>query len=105
VHIICQLDCLENGNRTRPEQPGGYLVEAIRHNWELSYPDDEPEALAGLLTLFSVQEREDYHQAALRLCSEEGGLFSSSQDAAAWPVEMRAVARFLVQNAVDPATV
>jgi len=105
LQIVSQLDCLEHGNRARPEQPGGYLVEAIRQGWELSYPDDEPEALAGMLTLFSDAEREAYHQAALRLYDEDGGLFASSHDPAAWPVEMRAAVRYMVQHNVEPAQV
>ena len=105
LHIICQLDCLHFGNRAHPEQPGGFLTEAIRQGWELSYPDDEREAFEGMMSMLDACEREAYQQAALKLCGEQESLFSTSQDPAAWPLEMRAVVRFMIRHSIEPTIV
>lgn len=100
VRILCQLD---NLTYRAAKEPGGYLTQAIRDNYPLSYPADEREAFLGLWDLLMAQERLAYHRAALKLIGP--GLFDSLDDPAEWSCECRAIVRALLTNGLDPALV
>lgn len=104
--IMAQVDCLQHGQRGNPASPGGYLTKAIREGFELRYPDDEPQAFSALWSgLFGAEERRSYHAAALGLCGAADSLFETSEDPTAWPVEFRAVVRFMMTHNLDPELV
>jgi hypothetical protein len=105
TRIMAQADCLRQGGRGRPQSSGGYLTEAIRAAYELRYPDDEAEAFVALWSMLGPTERELHHRAGLQLCRAQGDLFATSHDPTAWPVEFRAVVRFLITWNLDPAEV
>ncbi len=100
VRILCQLD---NLTYRGAKEPGGYLTQAIRNNYPLTYPDDEREAFVALWSLLLSEERTAYHRAALKLVGV--GLFDSLDDPAEWSCECRAVVRALITNNLDPALV
>jgi hypothetical protein len=105
VAVMCQADCLQHGARPKPSAPGGYLVEAIRNGYELRYAEDEPEAFSALLGMLGDEERQLYHRAGLWLCGVVEDLFATRPDPTAWPVELRAVVRFLICHGFDPEEV
>ena len=106
VLIMAQCDCLQHGRRGSPASKGGYLTEAIRKGFELRYPDDEPAAFAVLWRdLLSAPERSAYHYAGLALCGAGDSLFETSPDPTAWPIEFRAVVRFMICHNLDPEQV
>ncbi|MBZ0171639.1 MAG: hypothetical protein K8E66_04600 [Phycisphaerales bacterium] len=103
--IMAQVDCLQHGTRPRPKEAGGYLVTAVRERYELRYPEDEPAAFVGLWELLGDEERRLYHEAGLRLCGVRDSLFETNDDPGVWPLEFRAVVRFMVCNGLDPEEV
>lgn len=104
--VMAQCDCLQNGHRGKPASSGGYLTEAIRKGFELRYPDDEPAAFASLWNgMFGTEERRAYQEAGLFLCGAGDRLFETSPDPTAWPVEFRAVVRFMMCHNLDPEEV
>lgn len=104
--IMAQCDCIQHGQRGRPASPGGYLTEAIRKGFELRYSDDEPVAFAALWEgMFSAEERRAYQEAGLFLCGAGDSLFETSSDPTAWPIEFRAVVRFMLTHNLDPELV
>lgn len=105
VVVMCQCDALHHGAHPTPEKPGGWLTKAIREGFELRFPADEPEAFCALWGMLSERERETYHQATLKLCGLGDDLFATREDPAAWPQEVRSVARFLVSHSLDPGQV
>ena len=102
VRIIAQCDCLQHGNRTKPNSIGGFLTEAIRNDYALSYPAEEPEAFVAMEGLYSQEERDSYHQAGLRICRLSEDLFATLKDATEWPIELRAAVRFMMCHNLDP---
>lgn len=104
LDIMVQCDCLEHGSRPKANAPGGFLTEAIRQGYDLRYPTDEPDAFVGIWEFFEEEDRRAYHRAALYLCGEND-LFRNSEDPTVWPVEFRAIVRFLMTHGVDAAKV
>lgn len=104
ARIMAQLDCLRHGNRPQPHAPGGFLTEAIRHDYALSYPPDEPAAFVALCEMFSAEEVRLYHRAGLTLVAGDQPA-ARGDDPLAWPVELRAVVRFMMCQGVDPERV
>jgi hypothetical protein len=102
VRVMVQCDCLQDGNRSKPNALGGFLTDAIRNDYPLSYPPEEPAHFVALQGLYSTAELEGYHQAGLRICGYADDLFASRPDATAWPLELRAVVRFMMRHNLDP---
>lgn len=69
------------------------------------YPPDEPETFVGMWGLFSGEEQRLYHQAGLWLCDPINDLFATRDDPTAWPLELRAVVRFMLVHNWDPEEV
>ena len=104
--IMAQVDCLKHGQRAKPASPGGYITKAVREGYDLRYPEDEPQAFAAVWSgMYSAEERRAYHEAALSLCGAGDSLFETSPDPTAWPVEFRAVVRFMMTHNLDPELV
>ena len=98
--IMAQCDCLRFGKRPAGAS-GGYLVQAVRENYELRYPADELPAFLAMCGLYSADEVRCYHRAGLWLCGLSEDLFAACEDAGAWPLELRAVVRFMMCHDVD----
>lgn len=105
VIVMCQVDCLQHGLRGRPERVGGFLTEAIRHNYELSYPPDDVDRFLALWRLYAPAEQSAYHRAGMKLCGGFGTLFDGNPDPACWSADMRATVRFLITWNLDPEQV
>lgn len=105
VVIMSQVDCLRHGLRGRPERVGGFLTEAIRHNYELIYAPDDLEHFLALWAMVPDVVQEALHRAGMKLCGGFGTLFDGNPDPACWSVEMRAVVRFLITFGLDPEQV
>jgi hypothetical protein len=103
--IMAQCDCLVHGSRGRPKSSGGFLVEAIRSNYELQYPPEEAESFRAIWEMLSEPERRLYHQAGITLCGVGESLFETNPDPTAWGIEMRAVVRFMITHNLDPAEI
>lgn len=69
-------------------------------NWELRYPEDEPDAFAGMWGFLSDGERDELQRLGLRLCECADDLFAASDDVRQGPVKLRAVVRFLISHGV-----
>jgi len=102
VRIICQCDCLRFGNRQSPEKPAGFLVEAVRKDYPLSYDDQEAPSFAATWDLLMAGERDAYHRAGLQIVGGPDGLFDVQDEPAEWNQVLRAVVRFLVTQNLDP---
>lgn len=102
VAIMAQCDCLYHGARTKPTAPGGYLVEAVRRDYELRYPADDAARFLALWELLGQPERAAYQRAGLKLIGAADDLFETNADPSAWSQTMRAVVRFLVCHNLDP---
>ncbi|MCC7493208.1 MAG: replication initiator protein A [Fimbriimonadaceae bacterium] len=100
--IMAQCDCLRHGLRGRPEKQGGFLVEAIRNNWDLTYGPDDREQFLAIWELFPAVDQAVYHAAALKLVGGSGTLFDGRPDPTGWSQEMRAVVRFMLTNNLQP---
>ena len=105
VRVITQCDCLQHGNRAQAKSAGGFLTEAIRGDYPLSYAAEEPEAFMAIMGLYSQGERDCYHVAGLRICGLSGDLFAAQEDAREWPIELRAVMRFMMCHSLEPELV
>jgi len=92
--IMQQIDCYRHG--LRRASGVGHLVESIRQSYELRYPDDDAQAFVALLEMFSPAELRHAAGLARRL-----GLRGSGQPQS-WPVEFRAVVRFVLSQGLDP---
>lgn len=103
--IMAQVDCLQHGLRGRPEKRGGFLTEAIRQGYDLTYGPDEPQQFAGMWELFGPGEQRDYQRAGLRLCGATGSLFDEQDDPTVWSRELRSVVRFMLVHNLDPTQV
>jgi hypothetical protein len=102
AEILAQCDCLERGNRPPAKSRGGFLTEAIRGRYPLSYPPEEPQAFAAMWSILSQSERDAYHAAGLRIAGGDESLFDTHADPSAWRLEMRAVVRLLICWNLDP---
>ena len=102
VVIMAQCDCLQHGARPKPQALGGYLVQAVRQNYELRYADDEAELFCALWGTLLSAEREAYHRAGLKVLGVGEDLFEASVDPSAWSPTMRAVVRFMMCNGIEP---
>ncbi len=105
VVIMAQCDCLQYGQRVKPEKQGGFLTEAIRNQYELQYPPDDLTRFQALWEVCSPAERQGLHRAGLKLCGGSGTLFDGNPDPAAWSLDMRTVVRFMVSHGLDPEQV
>ena len=94
LHVLLWSDVLL-GKPKFPEAERQYLVEAIRGGYELRYADDEPQAFAALLELFSPDEVRLAAAYAARL-----GLILTG-DLRGWPVAARAVVRFVLAHGLE----
>lgn len=122
VLVMTQCDCFQHG--ARRADGVGYLVQSIREDYPLHYAADEPQAFAALLELFAPDEVKAVRGLAQRLLAlprptaNEGAAKRSATpkaktlqppsldaDPSRWPVEMRAVVRFLLAHAIDPERV
>lgn len=97
LEIMAQVDCHQHGQR----QAGGvgHLVEAIRGRYQLRYPEDDPTAFDALFDLFGTDEIRQ----AVALGRKLG--LRISGEPRAWPLEARAVVRFVLSQGIDPERV
>jgi hypothetical protein len=79
------------------ESPAGYLVRAIQQDYDLKYPEDEPQTFRALLELFLSAEVERAVRFAGKLTGRQ-----PDGEPEQWPTELRAVTRVLLTHGIDP---
>ena len=94
LHLIRHLDHLQF---RKPATPGGYVTEAIRNNYELRYPEDEPEAFEALWNLLTSEEQRAHQRFAERFA----GAVANGRPAV-WPQDIRTLIRFAMTHSIDP---
>ncbi len=102
LEIMEQCDCLYYGSRPKPQNKGGYLVEAIRKGYELRYADDDTEHFLAMWGMLSQIERDAYHRAGIKLLGVGYDLFETNAEPTAWTDKMRHVVRFFISHTIDP---
>jgi len=104
AQIMIYADGFRHGV-AKADQPASWLSRALKAGNKVRYPSDEAQAFDAVWQRCDEQQRRTVQEAGVRLLRLPADGVVSRPSPSSWPVELRAVCRFILDQAIAPALI